>query len=95
MAGFGASLSVLITVLNPLCGYVHVVLYDYSTAALSLSVCVCFTVQGGWSALMWASYKGRVEVAQLLLEKGASPNITGQVLFLYKELLLCIYSYIK
>ncbi|CAB1334960.1 unnamed protein product [Coregonus sp. 'balchen'] len=27
---------------------------------------------------MWASYKGRVEVAQLLLEKGASPNITGQ-----------------
>uniref|UniRef100_A0A8C8GRN9 KAP NTPase domain-containing protein n=1 Tax=Oncorhynchus tshawytscha TaxID=74940 RepID=A0A8C8GRN9_ONCTS len=29
-------------------------------------------------ALMWASYKGRVEVAQLLLEKGASPNITGQ-----------------
>lgn len=36
-------------------------------------------VQGGWSALMWAAYKGRVEVAHLLLEKGANPNITGQV----------------
>uniref|UniRef100_A0A673FHI9 Kinase D-interacting substrate 220a n=1 Tax=Sinocyclocheilus rhinocerous TaxID=307959 RepID=A0A673FHI9_9TELE len=33
---------------------------------------------GGWSALMWAAYKGRVEVARLLLEKGANPNITGQ-----------------
>ncbi len=28
---------------------------------------------------MWAAYKGRVEVARLLLEKGANPNITGQV----------------
>uniref|UniRef100_A0A672LST3 Kinase D interacting substrate 220 n=1 Tax=Sinocyclocheilus grahami TaxID=75366 RepID=A0A672LST3_SINGR len=35
-------------------------------------------VQGGWSALMWAAYKGRVEVARLLLEKGANPNITRQ-----------------
>ncbi|XP_067150367.1 kinase D-interacting substrate of 220 kDa isoform X2 [Apteryx mantelli] len=26
---------------------------------------------------MWASYKGRTEVAELLLEKGANPNITG------------------
>uniref|UniRef100_A0A8C1K6S5 Kinase D-interacting substrate 220a n=1 Tax=Cyprinus carpio TaxID=7962 RepID=A0A8C1K6S5_CYPCA len=33
---------------------------------------------GGWSALMWAAYKGRLEVAHLLLEKGANPNITGQ-----------------
>lgn len=29
---------------------------------------------------MWAAYKGRTDVAQLLLEKGANPNITGQVL---------------
>lgn len=28
---------------------------------------------------MWGAYKGRVEVARLLLEKGANPNITGQV----------------
>jgi len=28
---------------------------------------------------MWASYKGRTEVAKLLLEKGANPNITGMV----------------
>ncbi|XP_016090960.1 kinase D-interacting substrate of 220 kDa-like isoform X2 [Sinocyclocheilus grahami] len=27
---------------------------------------------------MWAAYKGRVEVARLLLEKGANPNITRQ-----------------
>lgn len=36
--------------------------------------------QGGWTPLMWAAYKGRTDVAQLLLEKGANPNITGQVL---------------
>lgn len=38
-----------------------------------------FPAQGGWTALMWAAYKGRTDVAQLLLEKGANPNITGQV----------------
>ncbi|XP_053141734.1 kinase D-interacting substrate of 220 kDa isoform X3 [Hemicordylus capensis] len=32
---------------------------------------------GGWTALMWACYKGCTEVAELLLEKGANPNITG------------------
>lgn len=42
------------------------------------SVCVC-PCQGGWTALMWAAYKGRTDVAELLLEKGANPNITGQV----------------
>ena len=35
--------------------------------------------QGGWTALMWAAYKGRVEVTELLLETGANPNTTGQV----------------
>lgn len=28
---------------------------------------------------MWAAYKGRTDVVQLLLDKGANPNITGQV----------------
>ena len=28
---------------------------------------------------MWGAYKGRVTVTQMLLEKGANPNITGQV----------------
>ncbi|KAM6464316.1 kinase D-interacting substrate of 220 kDa isoform 1-T1 [Liasis olivaceus] len=32
---------------------------------------------GGWTALMWACYKGCTEVAELLLERGANPNITG------------------
>lgn len=31
---------------------------------------------------MWAAYKNRTDVVQLLLEKGANPNITGQVLSL-------------
>jgi len=37
---------------------------------------------------MWASYKGRTEVAKLLLEKGANPNITGMVSFSLKHPLL-------
>lgn len=43
-------------------------------------VCV---VQGGWTALTWASYKGRVDVATVLLEAGANPNTTGQVKLAY------------
>lgn len=49
------------------------------TNLLSIVVCV-FPAQGGWTALMWAAYKGCTDVAQLLLEKGANPNITGQVM---------------
>lgn len=41
--------------------------------------CFCAVSQGGWTALTWACYKGRVEVAKLLLEHGANPNTTGQV----------------
>lgn len=40
-------------------------------------------MQGGWTALTWASYKGRVEVATVLLEAGANPNTTGQVKLAY------------
>ena len=50
----------------------------------SMSVCVCVCVcvcQGGWTALMWAAYKGRVDVTELLLEHGANPNTTGQVTY--------------
>lgn len=36
-------------------------------------------MQGGWTALMWAAYKGRVEVTTVLLEQGGNPNTTGQV----------------
>ncbi|XP_005287815.1 kinase D-interacting substrate of 220 kDa isoform X9 [Chrysemys picta bellii] len=38
---------------------------------------------GGWTALMWASYKGCTKVAELLLEKGANPNVTGQQYSIY------------
>lgn len=41
--------------------------------------CAVTVSQGGWTALTWACYKGRVEVAKLLLEHGANPNTTGQV----------------
>ncbi|MBZ3885271.1 Kinase D-interacting substrate of 220 kDa [Sciurus carolinensis] len=33
--------------------------------------------EGGWTALMWACYKGRTEVVELLLSHGANPNVTG------------------
>ncbi|XP_032651074.1 kinase D-interacting substrate of 220 kDa isoform X4 [Chelonoidis abingdonii] len=38
---------------------------------------------GGWTALMWASYKGCTKVAELLLQKGANPNVTGQQYSIY------------
>ena len=39
---------------------------------------------------MWAAYKGRTPVAQMLLDKGANPNITGQVLDLTPTFRTCI-----
>lgn len=51
-----------------------------NTFYIQLCVLCIFPTQGGWTALMWAAYKGRTDVAQLLLGKGANPNITGQVL---------------
>lgn len=38
-----------------------------------------FYFQGGWTALMWACYKGRTEVVELLLSHGANPSVTGLV----------------
>jgi ankyrin repeat protein len=34
-------------------------------------------LQGGWTSLMWSCYKGRVEVAQLLMEKNADVHAQG------------------
>lgn len=36
-----------------------------------------FFLKGGWTALMWATYKGRTDVVNLLLEKGADVNAHG------------------
>lgn len=33
--------------------------------------------KGGWTALMWATYKGRSEAAALLLDRGAEVNAHG------------------
>lgn len=55
----------------------YVVIYIlYLYAVILYILCV---MQGGWTALTWASYKGRVEVASILLENGGNPNTTGQV----------------
>jgi len=36
-----------------------------------------FPFQGGWTALMWATYKGRAEVAAFLMGHGAEVNAHG------------------
>ena len=36
-----------------------------------------FSIQGGWSALMWAAYKGKANTVSLLLSKGADVNALG------------------
>lgn len=36
-------------------------------------------LQCSWTALMWASYKGRYLVVQELLERGANCNIKAEV----------------
>lgn len=36
-----------------------------------------FYSQGGWSPLMWASYKGHEDIVALLLEKGADVHAHG------------------
>lgn len=59
----------------------HCVFNNFKTKQINLFI-LYFFAQGGWTALMWAAYKNRTDVVQLLLEKGANPNITGQVLSL-------------
>ena len=36
-------------------------------------------LQDGWSALMWAGYKGHTAVVQILLDKGASIDLQNKV----------------
>ena len=36
-------------------------------------------LQAGWTALMWACYKGRTDAASVLLRSGANPNVKGEV----------------
>lgn len=50
--------------------------------------------QGGWTALMWAAYKGRVDVTLLLLEHGANANTTGQVTHTHSSTLCDTGSYL-
>ncbi|XP_075779639.1 kinase D-interacting substrate of 220 kDa isoform X4 [Pelodiscus sinensis] len=59
-------------------GYVEIV-----AELLNYNVNLEHRDMGGWTALMWASYKGCTKVAELLLEKGANPNITGQQYSVY------------
>lgn len=40
--------------------------------------------QGSWTALTWACYKGKTEIVQELVERGANPNMKGEVQSLYK-----------
>ena len=46
---------------------------------VSNSIFLPSSFQGGWTALMWGCYKGRLEVVLELLERGANPNIKGEV----------------
>ena len=32
---------------------------------------------GGWTAITWASYKGRDEIAEFLIQRGAKSNVKG------------------
>ena len=36
-----------------------------------------FYLKGGWTPLMWATYKGRTNTVSLLLSKGADVNAHG------------------
>uniref|UniRef100_A0A674D940 Kinase D-interacting substrate 220b n=1 Tax=Salmo trutta TaxID=8032 RepID=A0A674D940_SALTR len=58
--------------------------FHHEGTVMCAGLCLCTVIdvvlQGGWTALMWAAYKGRVEVTEVLLENGANPNTTGQVM---------------
>ena len=43
------------------------------------SVYMYFSLQYGYTALMWASLEGRVECVKLLLDKGASADLLDKV----------------
>ena len=39
--------------------------------------------QHGWTALMWASDRGNTKIVDLLLNKGADPNMTSKVFIVH------------
>jgi ankyrin repeat protein len=49
-----------------------------------LTAVLCW-LQWGWTALMWASYKGRIIVVQELLDRGANPNAKADVSTFHTE----------
>ena len=44
-----------------------------------IPVC-CICIQDGETALMWACYNGRKEIAELLIDRGADANIQNKVI---------------
>jgi len=42
---------------------------------------------------MWASYKGRYEVVQELLDREADPNVKAEVSLFIQ--VICLYTYFK
>lgn len=59
------------------------------------------SLQGGWSSLMWASYKGHEEIVVILLENGADVHAHGNYNIKYvatyylKIILTSMHSAIK
>ena len=53
---------------------------------------ICIVYQNGKTALMWASEKGREDMAQFLLDHGAGIDIQDNVSILYT--IVCIYVYL-
>ena len=54
-----------------------------------------FSYQNGWTALTFASYYGHLEVASLLVSRGADMNIQNKVStrigFVYKQIRMNMY----
>ncbi len=40
---------------------------------------VCWALQSGWTALIWAVFSGKVDAVALLLDRGADPEIRDKV----------------
>ena len=64
---------------------------DVIVIFIIIALVLCIIYQDGWTALMYASRKGHMEVVKLLLDHGANKDLQDEVRIIYVVFYVCMY----